>query len=287
MTDSGSPELSLLVVSWRTRDLLAECLDTIAAELDGLSYEVVVVDNDSGDGTANLVAERAAADDRIRPILSDTNTGFAGGNNLAYRASRGEFVGVVNPDLLVNRDAVYTMVERLRADPSIGVLSCDLVGMDGRQQTLHRRLPTLTNLLFTRTRWGGRFDRIVLRRWFDRRLRLADVPRHGLRDIGQAAGAFLFLRRATIEGPLGGELFDEKLEILVNDVDLSRRVHDAGLRVAVDYDRRVMHHGGGSLRQLDRTTQERHLFEGFAHYFAKHEPPWKLRLFRLLCGGKV
>jgi GT2 family glycosyltransferase len=276
-----APELSLLVVSWRTRDLLAECLDAIAAELDGLSYEVVVVDNDSGDGTAELLTERAAADRCIHPILSPTNTGFAGGNNLAYHASRGQFIGVVNPDLLVTRDAVCTMVERLRADPSLGIVSCELVAMDGRPQTLHRRLPTLTSLFFTRTRWGGRFDRIVLRRWFDRQLRLADVPHNGLRDVGQVAGAFLFLRRATIEGPLRGELFDENLLILVNDVDLSRRVHDVGLRVTVDYDRQVRHHGGGSLRQLDRSTQERLLTDGFAHYLAKHEPLWKLRVFRL------
>jgi GT2 family glycosyltransferase len=278
----ASPELSLLVVTWRTRDLVNECLNAMAAELDGLPYEVVVVDNDSGDGTAELLAERGAADRRIRPILSPTNTGFAGGNNLAYRASRGEFIGIVNPDLLVTRDAVSTMVERLRSDPSLGVVSCELLGIDGRSQTLHRRLPGLASTLFTRTRWGGRFDRILLRGWFGRRLRLADVPHHGLRDIGQAAGAFLFLRRATIEGPLRGELFDESLPILVNDVDLARRVHDVGLRVAVDYDQQVTHHGGGSLRQLERSTRERMFFDGFAHYLAKHEPPWKLRVFRLL-----
>jgi len=282
MTDAGPPDLSLLVVSWRTRDLLAECLDAIAGELDVLSYEVVVVDNDSGDGTAELLAERAAGDHRIRPIVSPTNTGFAGGNNLAYRASRGQFIAVVNPDLIVTLDAVSNMIERLRTDPSLGLVSCELVGVDGRPQTLHRRLPTLTSTLFTRTRWGGRFDRVVLRGWFGRRLRLADVPHHGVREVGQVAGAFLFLRRATIEGPLRGELFDENMAILVNDVDLSRRVHDAGLRVAVDYDRRVTHHGGGSLRQLDRSSLERQFREGFAHYLAKHEPRWKLHVFRLL-----
>ena len=282
MTESASPDFSLLVVTWRTRDLVDECLNAMAAELDGLPYEVVVVDNDSGDGTAELLTERAAADQRIRPILSPTNTGFAGGNNLAYRASRGEFIGVVNPDLLVTRDAVSTMVQRLRGDPALGIVSCELVGTDGRPQTLHRRLPGLTTMLFTLTRWGGRFDRILLRGWFGRRLRLADVPHHGLRDVGQAAGAFLFLRRATIEGPLRGELFDESLPILVNDVDLSRRVHEVGLRVIVDYDRRVTHHGGGSLRQLDRGTSERMLFDGFAYYLGKHEPPWKLRVLRLL-----
>jgi GT2 family glycosyltransferase len=122
----------------------------------------------------------------------------------------------------------------------------------------------------------------VLWGWSGRRLRLADVPHHGLRDVGQVAGAFLFVRRATIEGPLGGELFDENLSILVNDIDLSRRVYDIGLRVAVDYDRRVTHHGGGSLRQLNRSAREHQFFEGFAHYLAKHEPPWKLRVFRLL-----
>lgn len=272
----------MLVVTWRTRDLLVQCLDAIAAELDGLSYEVVVVDNDSGDGTAELLTERAASDRRIRPILSPTNTGFAGGNNLAYRASSGQFVGLVNPDLLVTRDAVSAMVERLRADPSLGVVSCELVGLDGRPQTLHRRLPGLTSTVFTRTLWGGRLDRILFRGWFGRRLRLGDVPHHGLRDVGQVAGAFLFIRRATIEGPLRGELFDENLPILVNDVDLSRRVHDVGLRVAVDYDRRVTHHGGGSLRQLDRTTRERNFFDGFVHYLAKHEAPWKLHVFRML-----
>lgn len=272
----------MLVVTWRTRDLVAACLDAIATELQGVSYEVVVVDNDSGDGTAEVLAERAAADRRVRPILSPINTGFAGGNNLAFRASRGQVIGVINPDLLVNRDAVSTMLERLAADPALGIVSCELVGTDGRPQTLHRRLPTVTSTLFTRTCWGGRFDRIVLRGWFGRRLRIADVPRQGLRDIGQAAGSFMFLRRATIEGPLCGELFDEKLPILMNDVDLSRRVHDVGLRVAVDYDRQVVHHGSASLRQIDRTTRERLFFEGFTHYLAKHEPQWKLRLAHVL-----
>jgi GT2 family glycosyltransferase len=103
--------------------------------------------------------------------------------------------------------------------------------------------------------------------------------------IDQAAGACLVLRRTTVER-IGG-LFDERFPIFFNDVDLSRRVRDAGLEVHVLYDLKARHVGGASVRQMPDAARRLELLRGLEAYYDRHEPPWKRRLVRSLIAGEV
>src|SRR5207249_12210679 len=130
------------------------------------------------------------------------------------------------------------------------------------------------------TRVGRRIDRWLLGGLVGRRYQLMHLRRTGVAVIDQAAAACLLIHRATVER-IGG-LFDERFPIFFNDVDLSRRVRDAGLEVHVRYDLSVTHRGGASIRQVSHGERKVWLYEAGSRYYEIHEPAWEARLVRLM-----
>ena len=283
MIPAPAAELSVLVVSWNTRELLRECLRSALTSLEGISAEIIVVDNASADGSAEMVRREFAHESRLRLIANPRNEGFARGNNQAYAAARGHFVAVVNPDIVFKAPVLTVMMDHLRAHPNVGIASCDLVGIDGVSQSLHRRFPTLPIVFAHYTRLGRRVDRWLLRGWIGRRYHLMDIRRAGVAAIGQAAAACLMIGRPNV-GKIGG-LFDERFPIFFNDVDLSRRVWKAGLEVHVLYDHAVMHHGGAGIKQMPGGVKRLEQIQGLQDYYDLHESRWKARVVRLLVSA--
>src|SRR5438445_4001964 len=223
-----------MVVSWNTRDILRQCLRSAQAALQGLRVELIVVDNASSDGSAAMVRAEFGSDPRVHLIANARNEGFARGNNQAFAASHGDFLAVVNSDVVLGGPAVSIMMEYLGARPNVGIVTCNLVDADGAPQSLHRAFPTLPQAFFSWTGLGRRLDKWFLGNQSRRRYRLQRARRTGVCVIDQAAAACLMIRRATV-GRIGG-LFDERFPLFFNDVDLSRRVWEAGLEVHVLYD---------------------------------------------------
>jgi GT2 family glycosyltransferase len=275
-----SVELSVLVVSWNTRDFLRECLRSVLEAIEGMRAEIVVVDNASSDGSADMVRREFAHEPRLRLVANERNELFARGNNQAFALSRGELLLVLNPDVLLSRASLRGMVDYLRAHPRVGIVSCNLVGRDGVPQSLHRRFPTLPIVFSLFTDVGRRLDRTLLLGLNGRRYHLRTARRHGAVRIDQAAAACLLVSRSTVER-IGG-LFDERFPLFFNDVDLSRRVHDTGLEVCVLYDLSVVHVGGASIRQLPGGEKRLEHYESLLRYYDLHEPAWKARLVRLM-----
>jgi len=267
------PELSVLVVSWNTRDLLRDCLRSLMTTLEGTAAEVIVIDNDSADASAAMVAEEFAAEPRVRLVANPANVGFAAGNNQALSLARGNVVAVVNPDTVFEGPVLAELTAFVQGHPEVGIATCNLVGLDGRSQSLHRAFPTLPTVFFVNTLPGRWIDHRVLGRRMYRRSRLLNRPRTGTVRIDQAAGALLVIRRELIDD-VGG-LFDERLPLYFNDVDLSRRVRARGLDVVVRYDLTVLHHGGGSLNQLEKNDRDQRLWDGLCRYYRLHEPRWR------------
>lgn len=264
------PEVSVLVVNWRTKEDSLRCLEVLQSEMTGLDLEVIFVDNASGDGSMEAVRDRFGSVPGFRLIQNDTNRGFAGGNSDALAVATGRFIVVLNPDVALTRSALEAMLEALTDRPDVGMVSACLVGVDGLPQPLHRRLPTLTSLFFTSTLPGAWIDHRMLARRHARRYRLVDRPRVGTAEVEQLGGALLLFERELVDGPLGGQLFDEALPILVNDVDLSRRVLDTGRRNVVLWDVPVAHRGGASLRQVSPAALRRDFQSGMNRYFDQH-----------------
>jgi GT2 family glycosyltransferase len=225
--------LSILILSWNTRELTLEALASIAAHPPSDSYEVVVVDNGSHDGSADAIAARHP---EVTLVRSPDNLGYGPGNNLAFRHSRGDAVLLLGSDTIVRPGALDTLIRCLDEEPAAGAVTCRLEGPTGYPERACLDFPTvrdgaalyLSQPRFARHLPGDRFD-------FERR-----------QSVAQASGTCLLLRREVVE-QVG--LFDEAYKILYTDVELCHRIHDAGWDIVYTPDAVVMHLGHRSSEQ--------------------------------------
>jgi len=250
-------ELSVVIPSWNTIDLMRACLrHLLAADLP--ETEVIVIDNGSADGSADMV-EREFPE--VRLVRNAVNEGFARGCNQGLRLARGNYALLLNSDTEVAPDAVARLLDFLNRHPDYGAAAPLLHSADGRVQPSLKRFPTLATALWFGTpleRWFP--DSRELRRYF---MRDADHERSG--DVDQPPAACLLVRRSVLDR-VG--LFDEDLWLFYNDVDLSKRMAEAGLRTRYVAEARVLHHEGASTSKFGRFVIEWQ--KNRLHYYRKH-----------------
>ncbi len=249
--------LSIVIPSWNTRELLRKCLETVYAA-ERPPTEVIVVDNASADGSADMVAS-AFPDVVLR--RNERNEGFARGCNQGIALARGEHVFLLNADTEVAPDALAKLIGFLEAHPDYAAAAPRLVHPDGSTQRACQAFPGLwTPLLFATPleRWLP--NSRELRRYF-----LRDWDHEGSRDVDQPPAAALLVRRSVLD-EVGA--FDEELWLFFNDVDLSKRMARAGYRTRYVADARVLHHVGASTKQFGDYVPEWH--KNRLYYYRKH-----------------
>ncbi|GIG88505.1 glycosyltransferase family 2 protein [Plantactinospora endophytica] len=262
------PTLSVLLVSWNTRDETRRCLAALRTA-GNVDYEVVAVDNASADGSAELLA----ADSRVRLIRNPRNVGFAAAVNQAYRQATGELVLLLNSDVRFHPGALDTMVEFLRDRPDAAGVSPLYLNPDGSFQQHYVQLPTFPAALtmYTALRRLPGF-RSALHRF---QLRGEDFSRP--REL--ASGSCMLLRRRVLEPE---RIFDERLPIYWNDAVLTRTLQAAGHRLWMIPQAVVTHTRGASCRLLGTPSRTRHLVGGLVCYLRLTQPRYRLGVFRLV-----
>ena len=250
--------LSVLIVNWNTRDLLRACLASLRAHPPAGEHETIVVDNASADGSAEMVREEFP---EVVLVASAVNTGYARGNNLAFAAAQGEALLTLNPDTEMLAGTLDGALGALRENPGAGAVSLRLVGTDGRTQSSVRGFPTFLGILgdVLKIRKGA-FDAYRLARF--------DYGKEGAAP--QPMGTFLLFRRealAAVGDPR--EPFDEGFPIFFNEVDLLKRLDDAGWPCVYSPRASLLHHGGESTKQARKAMiWESH--RSLVRYFRKH-----------------
>ncbi|RPJ57189.1 MAG: glycosyltransferase family 2 protein [Acidobacteria bacterium] len=250
--------LSVVIVSWNTRELLRNCLLTVVSEskrLEPASVEVFVVDNGSTDGTVEMIRENFPS---TTLIANRENIGFAAANNQALTRSNGDYVLLLNPDTELRPDALGRMVRFLDLRMYVGAVGPLLVSPDGSMQESCFPRPTLFR----------EFWRLL---YLDRLLRLAAYPMAtwGLerpRDVETVQGACILMKRSVLD-KIG--LLDPNFFIYTEEIDLCRRIRSAGWRIYWLPAATVVHHGGQSTRQA-ASAMFIELYRSKLHYFRKH-----------------
>ena len=160
-----SPKTSVIIVSFNTREILRACITRLYEVARDLEIELIVVDNNSRDASADMVERDFPAAKLIR---SGTNLGFAAANNVGFKHASGEFVLLLNPDALLEPGALQTALGHMAANPAIGMGGGMLLDKAGVKQPSARKYPSLLNELlvisglaarFPKSRFFGRFDR--------------------------------------------------------------------------------------------------------------------------------
>jgi len=295
-------DLSVAIVSWNVAPLLDRCLRSIYASLSQkveklgtsppksprgqrplgvsstscrpLTIEVIVVDNASTDGSAQLVRE---SHPQVQLIANPTNAGFARANNQAIAKSQGRFILLLNSDTEVLGDALARMVGYMEAHPEVGVLGPQLLNADGSVQPSRRRFPTLATAFVEST---------IVQPWCSQgrllsRYYVRDVPEDLPQEVDWLVGACLMVKRQVVEEV--GSL-DEHFFMYSEEMDWCYRIKRKGWKVAYLPTAQVIHHEGKSSEQA---VASRHIYfnSSKVYYFHKHFGHWQgeaLRAF-LLC----
>jgi N-acetylglucosaminyl-diphospho-decaprenol L-rhamnosyltransferase len=268
----AAPDISVVVVSWRTRELTLACLASLAADAarSGLDVETVLVDNASGDGTVEAVA---AAFPAVRVVASGANLGFAAGCNRGLAIAGGRHVLLLNPDAEVPAGTLGALAGFLDATPRAGAVGCRLVSPSGAPQFSAGRFLTPFNQFAETIGLGRILPAAALRRSYrDDELEAEAV------EVDWVVGACLAVRRAALDevGPL-----DERFFMYSEDEDLCYRLRSAGWTVHLLTRVRVRHVGGGSAAQALGPMREAARASQTA-FVRKHMGAGRAALFRIL-----
>lgn len=235
------PDLSIVIVTWNSERWIERCLQSLPAACAGVSYEVVVYDNASTDGTLHLVP-----DDAARVIRSRQNDGFAAGMNHALAESRGHYVFLLNPDCDLEPRALNLLCEFLDRNPNAAAAAPLLVGESGGSQREFqlRRLPTLRALAAE----ALLLNKMMPRNKATAHYRYQDLDLSRPQRIEQPAAAALLIRREVFDE---AGAFDEQFSpAWFEDVDYCRRLAEAKKELFVVPAARARHAGGASLEHM-------------------------------------
>jgi GT2 family glycosyltransferase len=251
------PDVSVCIVNWNCCALLRKCLASLYARPQGVDFEVVVVDNASTDGAADMVA---AEFPRAALVRNPENLGFSKGNNQAAQLARGRYLFFLNNDTELRPNTLREFVTFADRNPGVGMVGPKLRGADGNYQIAYRTRPTLAALL----------HRIALLRWtrvFRKayyRYRRDSFEPEGVRVVEALMGAAVFLPREVFEQ---SGRWDERYRFGGEDLDLSAQV--ARRRQVVYYGRvEVLHYGRVSSR-ANVGFSAPNVAIGYVHYFRK------------------
>ena len=260
-------DCSVVLVNYRTDEVLAECLASLAKAGGGLELEVIVVDNGATLAGGGL-RDRFPG---VRLVENAGNVGFAHAANQGIGFARGRHVLCLNPDTVVHDGAVAAMVAYLEAHPRVGAVGARLLESDGTLQYSCRRFPGYLTILF------GRYA--LLTRLFpgnagSRDYLYLDWDHRTAREVDWVSGACLMVRREVL-AQVGA--FDEGYFLFVEDMDWCRRIRQAGWAVVYLPDAVVTHHIGVSRGAVPAwVVRARH--RGMLRYVRKHfGAPWPVR----------
>ncbi|PDW04702.1 glycosyltransferase family 2 protein [Candidatus Viridilinea mediisalina] len=218
--------LTIIIVTWNVRDLLRRCLQCVQAGLDAapFTYELVVVDNGSHDGTVAMVRSEFP---QVHLLTPGANLGFAAGNNLALRqllarpaATQPRYVLLLNPDTEPQGDALVQLVAALEQHPTWVAVGPQLIYGDGQHQPSRRRWPTAATFFWESTS----LERCWPRNPWARRYRCADLPADQVQLVDWLVGAALLVRVAAL--PQAG-LLDERFFMYSEELEWQARLQAA------------------------------------------------------------
>lgn len=232
-------DVSIVIVNWNTRDILRDCLLSVYEQTKTVNFEVLVVDNASGDGSPEMVAEEFP---QVILLANAENVGFAAANNQGIAVSKGRYVLLLNSDTVVLDGAIDKVVTFADGHPEAGVVGCRVLNPDRTLQPSCFMYPSIVNSLleslylnklFPRNRFFGR----ALMGWWDR---------DDVRDVEVVTGCFMFVRREAIED-VG--VMDDRYFMYAEETDWCYRFSKAGWRNLFTPAAEIVHLGGQSTAQ--------------------------------------
>ncbi len=264
------PTISFLIASYNTAALLDECLASVFAQTR-TSFEVIVVDDGSTDGSPALVREKYP---QVRLFVNEKNVGFVRTNNIGVRHARGQYVLLLNSDTRLLNDAASSLASYLDREPAVGACGGCLKNPDGTNQISFGSFPSFTQAATDALFLSDLFPRAG----FPKIGASPEDPPAGPKRVDYISGADLMVRRELVE-QLG--LFDELFEAYCEEVDLCYRLLHAGYQIAFVPDAQIIHYGGASYGKLGE-RRIRIQYQSYDKFLTKHHGRFYALVTRIL-----
>jgi GT2 family glycosyltransferase len=259
----SAPTVSIVIVNWKTPDLLAGCLDSIRLDARSDSFEILVVDNNSGDNSVEMVRQRYP---EVQLVANAENVGFARACNQVIPHAKAPFVLLLNPDTVVVENAVSLMADFMVNNPKCGAVGPKVLNPDGTLQLACRRsFPSPMASFFRLTYLSRLFPKNKTFAQYN--LTFAD-PDQQL-EVDALSGSCMMVRKSAIDR-IG--LLDEDIFMFGEDIDWCWRLKEEGWTVVYAPQAKVFHfHGASSrLRPIGATIN---LHRGMEVFYRKHMAP--------------
>jgi hypothetical protein len=267
-------DLSIIIVSYNVREKLQKNLESIFNSQGDFSFEVLVVDNNSIDGSAEMVAELFP---QVHLIKNDRNMGFAVANNMAIKKAVGNFILLLNPDMRLFPETLYSSLAFAQQNPQAIVSSCLLVDSNNKTIKHIRRFPKLFDQLAVLLKIPHIFPKILksyLYLNFDYNL---------TQKVDSVRGSFFMINVGSFKKISEDErpLLDERYFIWFEEVDFCRQVYKLGGEVWYNPNTFCLDYIGQSFSLLKRGRAQKYFSDSMLKYFEKWHPRWQYQILKL------
>jgi len=267
-------DVSIIIVSWNTKDRLNDCLNSVYRQAPKLTYEIIVVDNASGDGSSAMIKKEFP---QVNLIENTENRGFAAANNQGIAITKGRYVLLLNSDTLILNNAIAKTVVFADNHPEVAVVGCKVLNPDGTLQRTCFMFPSLLNMLLSSTYLYKLFPRSK----FFGREQMTWWDRDDVREVDVVTGCFMLVRRRAIE-QIG--VLDERFFMYGEETDWCYRFKQANWKIVFTSGGQIIHFGGASSSKMaaGKTLQLR---GAILQFMAKHYSKAACILACILAGA--
>lgn len=231
--------LSIIIVNYKVRELLLNCLQSIYTTTKDVELDIIVVDNASGDGSVEEIRKRFP---QVRIIANSLNVGFAAANNQAMPLVRGKYILLLNPDTIVHPGTIKKLFEFIYKNKNVGIVGCKLIKLNGEIQYSVRTFPSIKENIL----WSFGLDKFFLSN--KKRIFYSGC---NVLDVDYLNGSCLMLRKEAL---CSESLFDERFFMYGEEKDLCFRLKKRNWRICFVPTTTITHLGGQSSLKCDRRS---------------------------------
>lgn len=225
-------DVSVVIISWKMRELLYKCLDTIYRFTKEISFEVIVIDNNSQDGTSEMIEREFT---QVKLIKNSENKGVAPARNQGINVAKGKYILILDADMELIDNSIKHLFDFMEQTSDAGIVGCKLVDKDFNLQTSCKRFPTLLAFLFRRLEWIDAIKNSKTLKYHT----MKDWDHNEIKPVDYVIGACQFFRKEIVE-KIG--IYDDKIFYGPEDIDFCLRIWKAGWKVYYYPFTSIIHH---------------------------------------------
>jgi GT2 family glycosyltransferase len=291
-TKKSPPEISLVMISYNTKEITLDTLRSIYKHTKGVDFEIILVEHGSTDGSVEALKKFAKSKVNLKFLDTKKNPGFGAGNNIGSKKAKGKYLLFINSDILFETNVIKRSLDWLKKNPQVGAYTCKLLNKDKTIQATGGYFPNIFRVLI----WQLFIDDLPLIRSFFKSIhphepqfslwnrflnKTSKANKGGPSFYHQSqlpdwvTGAFMIIPKKLFND-LGG--FDENIWMYAEELELCYRLKEKGFKVAYQKTPSLIHLGGASSGgSFLGITQE---VKNLIYFFKKHKPRWQLPLIR-------